>query len=220
MKKSSNFSKDLIAQGTIEYLVIIAVVVVIALIVVALVLNQTSSVSATDQKTTNLAWQSKEIQVKDFVVDAEGRGTIVLASNLPQGVTMDSIVIQSVSNSASSKKLFLGAINDFSLTNLPACTGQNQKYSITLNYTTLEGLVKSVTGEFYANCVTNALTLDSLSLSTSDASVVTNTSVATGYLVLVNSSAVNTDSIDDFTEGTNSDSQLTITTTEVKLRTN
>lgn len=208
------------AQGTIEYLVIIAIVVVISLIVVVLLLNQTSSVSQTDQKTTNLAWKSKEIQVADFIADSQGRGTIILASNLSEGITLDSIVIDSVSNSASLKKIFFGSKNRFSLTNLPGCSGQNQKYTITLNYTTLEGLTKSFTGEFYANCVNNALILNSLFLTTNDASTITNTNVATGYLILTNPNAINSDSIDNFTQGANSDLHLTITSTEVKLKTN
>jgi len=209
------------AQGTVEYLVIIAVVVVISLIVVGILITQTSSVSATDQKATNLAWKTKEVQIRDFVVDPQGRGTILLASNLPDGITMDSVVIESVNNPSGSKQMFLGSVQKFSLTGLVACSGQNQLYVITLNYISKDGLSKSVSGKFFANCVTNALTLNSLSLSTNDASVVTNTNIATGYLTLVNSSAVVTDSIDDFTQGVASvPASLTITTNEIKLGVN
>ena len=56
--KENNFNKsnafDSVAQGTIEYLVIIAVVVVLSLVVVILMLNQASTVSEADQKMTNL----------------------------------------------------------------------------------------------------------------------------------------------------------------------
>ena len=206
-------------QGTIEYLVIIAVVVVISLIVVGLVLNQTSSVSATDQKTTNLAWKTKELQIMDFAADAEGRGTIIINSNLPEGVTIDSIVIGDSTN-PSTKQIFLGSNQRFSLTSLVACTLQNQKYTITINYTTREGLSKSVSGDFYANCITNALTLNFLSLSVNDASIITNTNITTGYLILTNADAISTDSIDNFTNGENTDGQLTIVDGEIKLSTN
>ncbi|MDD4251480.1 MAG: hypothetical protein PHX27_04795 [Candidatus ainarchaeum sp.] len=207
------------AQGTIEYLVIIAIVVVISLVVVGLLISQTSSVSATDQKTTNLVWKTKEVQIMDFAVDLEGNGTMILNSNLIDGITLDSIVVGSSTN-PSTKQMFLGSVQKFSLTNLTACTAQNQKYIITINYTTKEGLDKSVNGEFYANCISNALTLNSLNLSDTDATSVTNMSAATGYLVMVNSSAVATDAIDDLTQGTNADNQLRITENEIKLGTN
>ncbi len=139
-------------QGTIEYLVIIAVVVVIALIVVGLLITQTSSVSATDQKTTNLAWKTKEVKIMDFAVSADGVGTIVLSSSLSEGVTLTSIIINSI-DSPVSGQIFFSSNKSFSLSNLPFCTSQSQKYSITLNYISKEGLAKSISGEFYANCL-------------------------------------------------------------------
>ena len=208
------------AQGTIEYLVIIAVVVIISLVVVGMLITQTSSVSATDQKTTNLAWKTKELQVMDFAADADGKGTVIVNSNLPEGVIINSIVIGD-STDLSTKQIFLGSVKKFSLTNLFACTSQNQKYTITINYTTREGLTKSVSGEFYANCVSNALTLEVLGfIPNQEGETGTNTGIISGYFTLTNPNAISTDSLDDFTNGTNSDNQLTIVDGEIKLKTN
>jgi uncharacterized protein (UPF0333 family) len=203
-------------QGTIEYLVIIAVVVVISLIVVALVFSQTSGVSETQQRATNLAWKTKELQVVDLVVDSEGKGLILLAGNIPNGATLNRIEIEGASNS-SSKKIFFGSSQKISLTDLPACNGKNQKYSVIIYYITKDGLSKSERGEFYADCVSNALDIKSVTLSVSDANFVTNTASITGYLVMSNTNAVHTDLIDNFLEGTNSDSQLEITSPEITL---
>ena len=111
LAKSNRFclvGKKATAQGTVEYLVIIAVVVVISLIVVGLVISQTSSVSESDKKATNLGWKTKEVQIMDFAVDAQGNGILALNSALPDSVRIDSVVIGSINNS-STKQLFLGS---------------------------------------------------------------------------------------------------------------
>ena len=130
-----NFFKTSKAQGTIEYLVIIAIVIVISLVVVSIIINQTSSVSTTNQNATNLAWQTKEIQVLTLVTDSQGQGIILLTSNLTDRITIDNIELDDMPNSTS-KQLFLGSTQKISLSNLTACAGQTQKYNIKLNYTT------------------------------------------------------------------------------------
>jgi len=206
------------AQGTIEYLVIIAVVVVISLIVVGLVVTQTSSVTESDKKANNLGWKTKELQIADLAVDGSGNGTIVLSSNLIDKISIDSIVIGSATNS-SAKQMFLGSTERISLENLPPCTNQNEAYTITINYHSADGLDKSVSGKFYANCIDDARILGSVNLSVGvDAVVGNNTSIISGYFTLADSNAIATDLIDDLTQGANSDSQLTITSSEIKLR--
>lgn len=92
----SFFTKKSIAQGTIEYLVIIAVVVILSLVVVLLLLNQTSSVSETDQRMTNLEWETKEVKIMDFAVSEDGAGKMIVSSNLLNEVIIDSIVVDSI----------------------------------------------------------------------------------------------------------------------------
>ncbi|HPM86228.1 MAG TPA: hypothetical protein PLI99_03985, partial [archaeon] len=149
----SFFTKKSIAQGTIEYLVIIAVVVILSLVVVLLLLNQTSSVSETDQRMTNLEWETKEVKIMDFAVSEDGAGKMIVSSNLLNEVIIDSIVVDSIEIPLGDQ-LFFNKTISFSLNDIPACTTRgNQEYSITINYTTREGLSKKITGVFYANCV-------------------------------------------------------------------
>lgn len=208
-------------QGTIEYLVIIAIVVVISLIVVGILITQTSSVSTTDQKTTNLSWKAKELQITDFVADASGNGIIFLASNLPEGAVIESIEVGSSINS-SSKQVFFGSTQRFSLTNIFPCTMQNQEYEVKINYISKEGLSKSVSGKFFVNCVDNALVLESIQLldENPDSFENSNFSIVGGFLTFNNSEAISTNILDNFLEGANVDGQLNISQEEIILGTN
>ena len=70
------------AQGTIEYLVIIAIVVVIALVVVGLllqVMNQGSGIPETSSRT---AWKSSQpLAIVDWTRNTDGNITLVLKNN-------------------------------------------------------------------------------------------------------------------------------------------
>jgi hypothetical protein len=208
--------QGVVGQGTIEYLVIIAIVIVISLVLVVLLLNQTSSVSETDQKNIVLSWQTKELSVVDFVSDASGQGIIIVKNNLPDNIVLDSIIIGDSTNSYS-KQLFLGSTQRFSLNGLTECIQQNQKYEIIINYTTKNGLQKSIKGFFYSDCVENALSLNYLNFTSVNASPTTNTSIITSYLTLLNSNAISTDLNDNFTHGTNDDGFLVVNDNELFL---
>ncbi len=81
-------------QGTIEYLVIIAIVIVIALVVVGLLLQVMDQGSAVPEQSAKLAWQSAApIAIVDWDGNSGGGLTIVLKNNSYQTVTNASITI-------------------------------------------------------------------------------------------------------------------------------
>ncbi|MFA7132220.1 MAG: hypothetical protein WC108_02865, partial [Bacteroidales bacterium] len=84
-----------IAQGTIEYLVVIAVIVVISLIVVALVINVSSSPSqqvlSSSDKAGSIAVGG--ISIVEAVSDLEGDSLLVLGNNSGEGITLKKITV-------------------------------------------------------------------------------------------------------------------------------
>jgi len=70
------------AQGTIEYLVIIAIVVVIALVVVGLLLQVMGQGSGIPEQTARTAWKSASpFAIVDWSKAADGNITLVLRNN-------------------------------------------------------------------------------------------------------------------------------------------
>nr|HPM86257.1 hypothetical protein [archaeon] len=84
-----------IAQGTIEYLVVIAVVVVLSLVVVALVINVSSSPSqqvlSSSDKAGNVAVGG--ISIVEAVSDLDGESLIRLSNNSSEGITLKKITV-------------------------------------------------------------------------------------------------------------------------------
>jgi hypothetical protein len=81
-------------QGTIEYLVIIAIVVVIALVVVGLLLQVMDQGSAVPEQTAKTAWKSAEpFAITDWTLDAsEDTLTVVIKNNSFETLTFINIV--------------------------------------------------------------------------------------------------------------------------------
>ena len=66
------------AQGTIEYLVIIAVIVVIGLVVVALMMNFMDPAQTISDKQSDLFWRGQPISIVDAIVDSDGDAIFAL----------------------------------------------------------------------------------------------------------------------------------------------
>ena len=69
------------AQGTIEYLVILAIVVVISLVVVGLVVSQTESASSVSSTANSIAQKTGVVSVSEVVIDSTGEGLVVVTNN-------------------------------------------------------------------------------------------------------------------------------------------
>jgi uncharacterized protein (UPF0333 family) len=69
-------------QGTIEYLVIIAIVVVIALVVVGLLLQVMGNSGGASESSVKAAWKSTQPwAITDWIMGSDGNVTIVLRNN-------------------------------------------------------------------------------------------------------------------------------------------
>ncbi|MBT4870661.1 MAG: class III signal peptide-containing protein [Candidatus Diapherotrites archaeon] len=86
-------SKKTKAQGTLEYLLIIAVVIVIALILVSILtgfLGQGSQVSETQSK---IYWSSQPLAITESVTDTDGNTIFVIKSSMDESITITFITV-------------------------------------------------------------------------------------------------------------------------------
>jgi len=150
------------AQGTIEYLIIIAIVIVIALVVVGLLVNQTNSISAVSGSTSKLSSYSQELAVKEFIVNADGNALIILQNNSSGIVNIESISIGGANRGVGGTQLVSVGEKTFSLKNISNncnCTnlaGQKKNCELKISYTTTNGLTKTILINTTANCETTA----------------------------------------------------------------
>ena len=91
------------AQGTIEYLVIIAIVVVIALVVVGILLQILDQGSAIPTESAKIAWKSAEPwAIVDWSVGSDGNLTVVIQNNSHESLTFVAFnLVNSDGNTAS-----------------------------------------------------------------------------------------------------------------------
>jgi hypothetical protein len=148
-------------QGTIEYLVIIAVVIVIALVVVGLLTGMFGDSAAQVMGNIDgLTPNTGGVIIDDSVVDSGGDALISLQNN-----TGDTITITRIS-SGNNNNSFDNAIPStdtrvFSLTDLntscPCAPGEiTKKCTFTIDYTTSSGLTKSASIQVTTNCVVDS----------------------------------------------------------------
>jgi hypothetical protein len=132
------------AQGTIEYLIIIAIVVVIALVVVSILTGFLSQGPEVTEKASKAYWQSQQLAVTDLVVDSEGDGKIVIKSSIDQPVTITSATIGGVNVPTTNGQITLGEEIVLHGENMPACQGTATSYEIIISYTTKHGIEKKI----------------------------------------------------------------------------
>ena len=135
------------AQGTIEYIVIIAIVVVLALVVVGVLINQTSSAGNVSSSVSKAYWQSQPLAITDSLVDSNGNLIITLKNNTSELGTITSVVVNGTT-------VYLDSFDSFSVAmgetktvylNKPSL-GATTNNQISINYTNSNGLTKTQTG--------------------------------------------------------------------------
>jgi hypothetical protein len=133
------------AQGTIEYLVIIAIVVIIALVVVSIITGVTNpqNVTSTSSKTY---WLSQTLAVLDGKADSAGTGQFTIKNQTDSTVTITGIKVGDI-NETYSEELFQNEKENFTISGIGACSGSNQSYNLVIYYTTKVGLNKTVFGQ-------------------------------------------------------------------------
>jgi hypothetical protein len=154
--------KKSIAQGTIEYLVIIAVVVVISLVIVGLFITifDSPSQEITDSSSQMGAVATGGISIVESVIDPDGDSLIRLTNNSSDAITLTKINIGGVDNNFSeqlvgldSKVFSLSALNS----SCPCASGQKSvKCEVKIIYTTAPGVTQTEYRTINAQCVNNS----------------------------------------------------------------
>ena len=151
-----------IAQGTIEYLVIIAVVVVIALVVVALLLNisETDSTQILSNKNQNIIGKSG-ISVIDSVISSTGDGVLSIQNNSGENLTLKRIT-PGASGISCDKLLSPGEKYNCYLKDVnsvcPCSAGQRVTCDFVINFETKNGLTKTETFTIINDCTDQEIT--------------------------------------------------------------
>ncbi len=153
-----NHHKEQFAQGTIEYLVIIAIVVVIALVVVSLLLGQMNSAGTTNEQNSKLYWSSQPLAITDSIIDDNGTMLLVIKNNTGDWIELTSIKINNNYVYPDNTPIAYGETKSIYL-NKNSIAAKNSE--ITLTYQTKAGLEKTQKG------TTNLLTTQTTTITPS-----------------------------------------------------
>jgi len=156
MKKGS-FS---IAQGTVEYLVIVAVIIVIGLIVVGVASSFLDSSGGISSGIGGLSSIIDPISITETVVDSDGNGYSAFQNNSGETLTVTKITLGDVDNNYNKTVVSGGAVV-FELNNLSSgctCTtpGETKTCSMIIYYTSSSGLSQTETNSVTVDCVSDA----------------------------------------------------------------
>jgi hypothetical protein len=132
------------AQGTIEYLVIIAIVVVIALVVVSILTGFLDQGSQVNEKQSKLYWQTQPLAIIDSQTDSQGNILVALKNNTDETKAINSITVNGVTTYPENFSLSLGETKTIYLNKPDLVADTSNQLSIT--YTTRLGLSKTLTG--------------------------------------------------------------------------
>ncbi len=150
-----------IGQGTIEYLVILAVIVVIGLTLVTISANFLDTANQTTVSSKNLVGTAQSnIVVREAVIDYEGDSLLFIQNNTGEEIFLTKISLDGREDNynelinPSSEKIFsFSNLN----TNCSCTPGEQTKIcNYDLYYTSIYGLEKKETLEIKLECVANA----------------------------------------------------------------
>ncbi len=116
------------AQGTIEYLVILAVIVVISLVVVTLMVNSTAPAGQISETQSKIYWETQPIRIYEAAADSEGDA--ILSISPQETITIETLTIDGVEKNIPDTKVLGGNTQIILLTGLIPCTGGSVTYTI------------------------------------------------------------------------------------------
>ena len=147
------------AQGTIEYLVIIAIVVVMSLVVVGLVMTQTNSSGAVTDTSSEIKNKVgvNGISLVDSVASLDENGLLVLKNMGSETITVTRITVDGVDHNFTNGQIVYGADKKFRLTDIVSCTEEKKVYSVKIYYTSSNGLSKTADFQNIAIDCTNSV---------------------------------------------------------------
>ena len=159
---NSNFG----AQGTIEYLVIIAVIVVISLVVVGLFITLFDSPSQEIIDSSSKAGEVAVggISIVESVIDPQGDSLIRLSNNSSDSITLTRVSVGGVDNNFSEQLVGLDS-KIFRMSSLnsscPCEEGQKDvKCEVKITYTTASGITQNEYRTISAQCVSDSVPVD------------------------------------------------------------
>ena len=142
-------------QGTIEYLVILAVVVVIALVLVTLIATSGPSPEMVSEQQSKLYWTVQPISIVEAVVDSEGDAIFKLKSQ--ENGTLQYLEIDGLKYDVNNIRFNTGDELVIFLQGLFSCAGNQGYYNIKIYYVSTLGLQKIISGTvpLVVNCSDN-----------------------------------------------------------------
>jgi len=167
-------SKNLTAQGTIEYLIIIAVVVVIALVVVSILTGFLSTGNETGSQSKQISALTGEFSVSELAVTTDGNFVLNIKNNTDT-VTITDIQIIDQNNQPFTYTLSRTASQNFVIYNSnQTCTeGTKLSTTIKISYTTKLGLNKTYWLEDLPfECVNYSVTNSANNSTSSESSII------------------------------------------------
>ncbi len=133
------------AQGTIEYLVIIAVVVVVALIVVGLLVTLMDSGGDISGTSNQINYNTQTLALNDYIVSTDGNFLLEIKSNEVGNITIDNVSIDNEEQDfTTNNTINLGQERLIKIESSTTCEeGQTvTAQTITITYTSANGLTK------------------------------------------------------------------------------
>jgi uncharacterized protein (UPF0333 family) len=118
-------------QGTIEYLIIIAIVVVIALVVVSLLLDVMSNSGGVGEQTAKAAWQSSEPWgVVEWSMNSDGNLTVVLKNNSFDSLEFNELTVSGTTSTTAATTVPPGATQNVLVPSISGTYTAGQPFSL------------------------------------------------------------------------------------------
>jgi len=144
-RESSELVSNFRGQGTIEYLVIIAIVVVIALVVVGLLVSQMDSSQGVSGSSFKIGGLTQSIGVTESLVSpADGNFAVRLLNNSGDTITVSNVKVGDA-NASFSEDMAQGGSKFFTVNAGSVCEeGKVVSSSVVITYVTSDGLTKKM----------------------------------------------------------------------------
>jgi hypothetical protein len=134
------------AQGTIEYLVILAVIIIVSLVVVSLMINSTAPAAGISSATSQISSVSNPIAIVDSVVSEDGNYFLKFRNQTGENVEIKTIQVGDEITQSLNKKMSLNSEEAFVISTGDVCVeGQLVANEIVVIYLTDLGLEKRQT---------------------------------------------------------------------------
>ncbi|MFA5357811.1 MAG: SBBP repeat-containing protein [archaeon] len=131
------------AQGTIEYVVLLAIIVVIGLVVVVLSSSFVENAPSVSKGKSELYWSSQDLSIVDSAVDSNGDGIFRFSNNSVEGVTITGLNVDGDDVNVSRTKILGGITANISVSDLPPCVGGSRIYKVKVTYSDQYGILST-----------------------------------------------------------------------------